>query len=286
VVKAAEDEMVRLGGATRNEHGILFSGEMPLNDVEKMRKLIVRLGKADDTNGHFAGQINQVIDGMTEGKGGDLYQKARNMFKDYASEFKNQGAVRKLVSTKPGTNDRAVALEDVFNHSVLSGSNQDTTNIIRSLEKAGPEGAQGIRELRGATINYLLGRTTEGSARDIRGQPVPSFSKLDKAVRSLDADGKLDLLFGKKQAEQIRDLKELVADISTAPPGAVNTSTTAAVIKEALVALGTGHIPTAIAKTLSGIKQAVGDRATMKRVREALAEPEQAQVGGGGNVIH
>lgn len=285
VLKAAEDEMVRLGGATRNEHGNLFAGEMPLNDVEKMRKLIVRLAKTDDTNGHFGGEINKVIDSMTEGKGGDLYQKARGMFKDYANEFKNQGAVRKLVSTKPGTNDRAVALEDVFNHSVLSGSNQDTVNILSSLEKSGPEGAQAIKELRGATINHLLGVTTGGAARDIRGQPIPSFGKLDKAVKSLDADGKLDLIFGKKQAEQIRDLKELVGDISTAPPGAVNTSNTAAVIKEALLALGTGHVPTAIAKTIQGMKQAVGDRRAMKRVRDALAQPDE-EMSSGGNTVH
>lgn len=280
VIKAVEDELVRLGGATRDKDGVLVAGQMPLNDVEKMRKLIVRLSRADDTNGHYGGEANKVIDAMTEGAGGDLYKQARGMFKDYAQEFKGQGAVRKLVTTKPGGTDRAVALEDVFNHSVLSGSNQDTANIIKSLEGAGPEGLQAIRELKGATMNYLLDETTKNAGRDIRGQPIPSFDKINKAVRSLDADGKLDLIFGKTGAQQIRDMKDLIADIHTAPPGAVNTSTTAAVLREGLLALATGRIPTALAKTISGIKQAVGDRATMRRVREALGESEADQMAG------
>jgi hypothetical protein len=212
---------------------------------------------------------------MTEGLGGDQYKAAREMFKTYAAEFKNQGAVRKLVSLKTGTTDRAVALEDVFNHSVISGSNQDTANILASLEKAGPEGLQGIKELKGATINYLLDKTTGNAARDIRNQPIPSFDKMNKAVKALDADGKLDLLFGKKGAEQIRDLKELIADIQTAPPGAVNSSTTAAVLMDAFGSLATGRLPTATAKAIQGIKQVVGDRATMKRVRDALYQPEE-----------
>lgn len=266
----------------------VMPGKLPINDMENLRKLVVRLSKKDETNGHFGGEINQVIDQMTEGKGGDLYKQARTMFKGYAAEFKNTGAIRKLVSTKPGTTDRTVALEDVFDHAVLRGSNQDTSNIIRSLEGAGPEGLQAIKELKGQTINWLLGKTTENASRDIRGQPIPSFSKIDKAVRALDQDGKLDLLFGKQQAAQIRDLKELIADIHTAPPGAVNTSTSAAVIMEAMGDIATGRIKSGGSKVIAGIKQAVGDRDKLKRVRDALKDPDEAApiVGAGNNTLH
>ena len=281
VITAIESELKRLGGTD----GIPAS--LPINDVEKLRKLVVRLGKTDETNGHYAGEANKLIDTMTEGKGGDLYKQARGMFKTYAAEFKNQGAVRDLVATKKGTSDRKIALEDVFNHSVLKGSNQDTANIIKSLEGAGPEGLQAIKELKGQTINWMLGETTKNATRDIRGNPIPSFAKIDKAVRSLDMDGKLDLLFGKQQAAQIRDLKELIADIHTAPPGAVNTSTTAAVLMEAMGALATGRLPTATAKAVSAIKQSVGDRATLKRVRDALKDPdEDLNIGAGNNTVH
>lgn len=266
----------------------LNTGEMKVsvNDLEEIRKAIGVAGQKDATNAHYASELKKIIDPILDEGGGELYKKARGMYKTYAQEFKGQGAVRDLVSTKKGTTDRKVALEDVFNHSVLRGSNADTAAIMKSLETAGPEGMQAASELRGATMNYLLGKTTENAARDIRGQPIPSFSKIDKAVRSMDADGKLDLIFGKQQAAQIRDLKELIGDIQTAPPGAVNTSTTGAVLMEALGALATGRVPTATMKTIAGIKQAVGDRTVSKRVRDALIDPTEPSNSSGANTVH
>ena len=274
IIKTTEDELVRLGGATRDANGVLVAKEMPINDIEKMRKRIVRDSKADATNEHYGTEANRLIDRMTEGQGGDLYRKARGMFAEYAAEFKNQGAVRKLVSTKPGTTDRSVALEDVWQHTVMNGSHQDTKNILRSLERAGPEGQQAVKEIEGQTMNYILGKTTENAARDIRNNPIPSFSKIDKAVRALDSDGKLELIFGKKRAEQIRDMRDVIRDIQTAPPGAINTSTTAAVMKEALEAMMTGRLPTAASKTMAGVRAALAERKFGRQVQDALKQPD------------
>lgn len=274
IIKVAEDEMIRLGGAARDAEDKLVPKEMAINDVEKMRKRIVRDAKTDETNQTYGSRANSVIDNITEGQGGDLYKQARGMFKDYAAEFKNQGAVRRLVSTKPGSTDRTVALEDVWNHTVLSGSNADTQNILRSLEKSGPEGAQAINEIRGQTMNYIMGKTLENASRDIRGNPIPSFSKIDRAVKTLDADGKLELIFGKKQAEQIRDIRDVIGDIQTAPPGAVNSSTTAAVLKDAITALATGRVPTATAKGIAGIRSAIAEGKKNKQYLEQLKQPE------------
>lgn len=280
IIQTAENEAVRLGGATRGGSGALFPEKMSINDIEKMRKRIVRDGKSDETNAHYAGELNKVIDQMTEGKGGKLYAEARTLFKDHAAEFKNQGAIKKLLGNKPGTTDRAVAFEDVFDQAILRGSADDTAAIFRSLEAGGLKGKQAASELRGATIKYLQDQASKNSARDINGNPVLSYAKLNNAVRELEIDGKLDLLFGKKGAQQIRDITETIADLNVAPPGAVNTSTTSSVLMEALGAALTGRVPTALAKSVAGVKQAAGDYTKLRKVREALSAPEETVVRG------
>lgn len=279
VISAAENEIVRLGGATRTPDGGIIAGRMPINDVEKTRKLLVRLSKVDETNGYYGSKANEVIDAMTEGQGGKLYGEARQMFKDYAGEFKNQGAIKKLMESKPGTTDRRVAFEDVFKHSVLAGSMDDTAAILRSLEQAGPKGAQATAELKGATIKYLQDQASRNAVKDVNGNPILSYPKLNNVVRELEADGKLDLLFGKKGAQQIRDITDVIGDLNVAPAGVINTSGTAAVLKEALGAALTGRVPTALAKSFAGIKSAVGEYRDVRLAREALEPPTK-------NVIH
>lgn len=280
ILKVAEDEAVRLGGATRTEKGVLFPEKMSINDMEKMRKRIVRDGQSDATNAHYAGELNKVIDSMTEGQGGKLYAEARTLFKDHSAEFKNQGALKKLLGNKPGTTDRAVAFEDVFDQVILRGSMDDTAAVFRSLDASGLKGKQAIAELKGATMKYLQDQASKNAARDINGNPVLSYAKLNNAVRELEIDGKLDLLFGKKGAQQIRDITETIADLNVAPPGAVNTSTTSSVLMEALGAALSGRLPTATAKAVAGVKQAAGDYTKLRKVREALAEPEAPTVRG------
>lgn len=282
VIKAAEDELVRLGGATRTPDGGIVAGRMPLNDVEKTRKLLVRLGKADETNSHYSTAANGVIDAMTEGQGGKLYAEARQAFKEHAGEFKNQGAIKKLLGTKPGTTDRSVAYEDVFRHSILGGSMDDTASILRSLEQAGPKGAQAIAELKGSTMKYLQEQASKNATKDINGKPILSYAKLNNAVRELEIDGKLDLLFGKKGAAQIRDITDVIGDLNVAPAGVINNSGTAAVLKEALGAAMTGRLPTATAKAVAGIKGVVGEYRDTRLAREALAAPKNPIVKPGG----
>lgn len=280
VIDAVENEVVRLGGGDKAGPGIIFPEQMTIRDLEKTRKLAMRLGRADETNGHYAGQINAVIDQMTEGAGGKLYQEARQLFKEHAAEFKNQGAISKLLGTKPGTTDRRVAFEDVFHHSVLGGSMDDTASILKSLEQAGPKGKQAVAELKGETMKYLQDQASKNASKDVNGNTVLSYAKLNNAVRELEIDGKLDLLFGKKGAQQIRDITETIADLNVAPPGAVNTSTTASVLMEALGAALTGRLPTATVKTVEGIKKAAGDYTTLRKAREALAAPDAPAVRG------
>jgi hypothetical protein len=186
-------------------------------------------------------QAKKVIDVMTEGKGGPLYQQARSLNTKFKNEFENVGVIDKLLSTKPGTKDRAVAFEDVYNHAVVQSSRDDLHAVRNTLQTAGPKGQQAWREIQGAAINDAIEQITKNTARDVNGNPILSPAAFNKWVKTLEQDGKLEVLFGKKGAEKIHDLNEVSLNL-TAVPGAVNSSNTASVLAGLLEASAMGAI--------------------------------------------
>lgn len=248
------------------------NGYATLNDIEEVRKMAGTLGGKDATNAHFAKEVKGLIDTMTEGVGGEAYKRARSLRAQYAAEFKNVGVIDRLMRTKPGTTDRAVAFEDVFNESIMKGSLDDVKAVGRTLKTAGPQGEAAWKELQGATVKHLKDEMTKNVATDIRGNRVASAARLDRLVTELDKDGKLDYIFGKQGAKQIRDVNDLAKDVFTAPPGSVNTSNTASVLAAMLdtaVTVGTG-IPLPLATGVNVGVRALKSNATKKRINEAL----------------
>jgi hypothetical protein len=208
-------------------------GQISLNDLEEVRKMVNALSGDTPSNMAFGKQIKDQIDLTTVGKGGDLYQKARKLRENYAREFENVGFVDKLLSKKAGTSDRAVALEDVFDHSIMKGSLDDVRSIGRTLKKAGPEGEQAWRELQGQTIEQMKAAVTKNIQRDETGNPIVSPKQFDTFVKNLDADGKLDYIFGKKGAQEIRDLRDTAITVYS-PVAGINQSNTASALTQAL----------------------------------------------------
>lgn len=248
-------------------------GVATLNDLEEVRKMVGALSGKDAVNAHFGREIKTVIDGLTENAGGDAYKRARSLRLKYAKEFEDVGVVDKLLRTKPGTSDRAVAYEDVFKHSVLSGSLDDVRAMRRTLQTAGPDGQQAWKELQAQTVQHIKEIAASGSAMDERGNTVVSAAKLSKVVTELDKDGKLDFIFGKAGGQRLRDLADASRDILTFPPGSVNTSTTASVLLDAVGSAAVGRMPTAAAQAIQAINRARRASAIQKRVRESLASP-------------
>jgi len=279
VIGAAENELVRLGGAARGADGELIPGELTLDEFNELRKVVGSNGGKDETNAHFAGELKAAIDVSTQDRGGELYQKARKLYADYAAEFKNQGVIRDLIGLKKGSSDRKTAIADVFNRSVLNASAEDLTNVRRTLTTAGDKGVQAWNDLRGKTIDWLKEQATQSAVRDERGNPTVSADKLNAAVKKLDRDGRLEILFGGKGAEQLRDVRDLASDVYTAVPGAVNTSNTASALLTALDTMSTyllsgGSVPlpamTLIRKALQNFKE----RKLKAKVRYALGPDE------------
>lgn len=274
----AQRELVRLGGAQMVD-GVLQPGELPLKTVELLRRQIgnaIDAAPANKTNMKFGVELKNIIDRETEGLGGNLYKDARKARQRYAQLYEDNAIVRDLLATRRGTADRQVALADVFDKTILNGSRESLGMLRRTLHVDGGEaGKQAWRELQGATVRYLTDEATKGVGMDAAGRPIVSAAKLNNAIRSLDADGKLDFVLSKKGAQQIRDINELSRVIYTTPPGTVNTSNTASVILAALAEAGaTGAITGLPVPVLSGLKALsanVKDRRVRARVQDALA---------------
>lgn len=203
------------------------TGQISINALEDIYKVINKNYVAGTPNAAYGRDMRNIINQITEGKGGDLYQKARRLRQDYARNFENIGAVDRLLRTKPDSEDRLVAFEDVFQKSIINGSLDDVKNLGFALKKSGLQGQQAFKELQGQTIEYLKDRVTQSIDVDSFGNPVVSPAKFKTAVRELDQDGKLDYLFGKKGAQEIRDLMETTILVNAPLKGAPNYSNTA-----------------------------------------------------------
>lgn len=226
ILGAVEDQLVK-----NDPQG---SGAVTIDALEDIYQFINKNAQEGTPNSVQARELKNLINQATEGAGGDLYKEARKKRVQYARQFENAASVDKLLRNKPGTTDRAVAFEDIFEHSILKGSFDDTRNIALLLKKGGQEGQQAWKELQGQTIEYIKEQATKNIQRDAAGRPIPSASAMNKVIRDLDSDGKLDYIFGKKGAEEIRELRDVMVDVYSPVPGTTNYSNTASALLRGL----------------------------------------------------
>jgi len=137
------------------------TGQISINALEDIYALINKMYEPNTPNATYGRDMRNIINQVTEGQGGKLYQEARRLRQDYSKNFENIGAIDRLISTKPNSNDRVVALEDVFQKSIINGSLDDVKNLGFALKKSGTQGQQAFKELQGQTIEYLKDRVTQ-----------------------------------------------------------------------------------------------------------------------------
>jgi hypothetical protein len=251
-----------------------------LRRAELFRQAINRATDFEATNIRQSTIIKGLVDQATDGMGGDLYKAARAARSRYAQEFENHAVIAKLLNNKRGSADRQVAMEDVFHHSILKGSLDDVRTVRKVLQTAGPDGMQAWKELQGATLRDVRDNATKSVALDSTGNRVMSPAALDKAITALDADGKLDFIFGKKGAQTLRDIRE-IAQISrtVSPEAAINHSNTAMTLAALAdtVFSGLSGIPAPIATTSRMALKHIKDVRLRNRISDALNEmPKKA----------
>jgi hypothetical protein len=234
------------------------NGQVTIDDVENLYQAAGQLGKPGDPSGVFMKQVKGVINDMTDGAGGDLYRTARAQRAELGNQFENTYRVAKLLGTKGGYADRAVALDDVFSHVVLDGSLEEMRTVTKLLKKGGAEGQQAYAELQGQTVQYLKDQLTKNASGQL------SFAKLKTAVDTLDREDKLTYMFGKQGRQSLIDLRDTVQDALVKPQGAVNYSNTGSVVLRGLDKLAAIRFP--LAKSAADI---VKNRELTQKVEES-----------------
>jgi len=235
------------------------TGTISIRALEDVYQNIGKKAQPGTPNLTYGRELKGLIDQTTEGAGGDLYRDARAARKQLANDFENNYRVAKLLGTKAGYADRAVALDDIFNHVVLDGSLEEMRTVTKILKKAGPEGQQAYAELQGQTIQNLKDQLTKNASGEL------SFAKLKTAIDALDREGKLEYMYGKAGRDKLMDLKATVQDALVKDPRAVNWSNTGNVVLRGLDALAAIRFPGA--KTAAGIAQ---DIALKKKVQQSV----------------
>jgi len=267
-------EAIRLGILIEDADGNLIAQAKPIGDIELLRQFTNEVTDwTDKRQSLMARKINSAIDTGTEGKGGESYKAARKLRQDFANEFENVGLTAKLLSTKRGTDERTIAFDDIFDKIIINAPLEEMNKVRKTLLTAGPEGKQAWNELKSNTIRYIINKSLSTAQRDERDQPLVSPDKLNSVIRSLDREGKLEGLYGKKQAQQIRDLGEIAIDIYTAPPGAINFSNTASALQVALdsvMTFGLTGIPAPAVTALREASKYLKNREVRNRVRQSL----------------
>jgi hypothetical protein len=281
LLDVARKRAIRLGAAIEDADGNLVAQPTTVKNAELLRRAIGNATDFEPTNIRNSAIIKGAIDSATEPAIGPLYRNARRLRENLAKKYEDRGVVASLLNNKRGMADRKVAIADVFEHSILNASREDAGAVRRALThgKEAPAeirelGQQAWHDLQGETMNWIKEQAFSNTATDQRGNVILSVPKLDKAIKRLDADGRLQLMFGKQGAQHLRDLNDLAKVIYTTPPGAVNTSNTASVLLAAFAEAGvTGSmtgLPVPVLSTLRVLSKQVKNRQLQKRIEHAL----------------
>lgn len=250
------------------------SAGVTLKTAETFRRAINRNTDFEPTNIRQATIIKGLIDQATENQGGDKYRAARALRRKFAEKYEDRAIISDLISNRKGMADPKVAVDKVFQRSILQGSPDDVLFLRRTLQSGGADGVQAWKEMQGATLRHLYEQATRGAGSDQRGAPLISVAGLDNAIKALDKNGRLPIIFGKQGAQQLRDINDIAKVVNTVPPGALNTSNTASVILQAITEAGiTGSmtgIPVPVLSGLRAISMQVKDRRIQQRVQAAL----------------
>lgn len=271
VPDTARKLMVKLGIAAEDEAGNLVGLPATVGKMEDFRKELSGVAKFDDRVGLREETIlKRLIDAQTEPVAGPEFRAARAARAQMARKYENRAIVARLIQNVRGMDDPRVPADKVFQASVLNSSPEEITFLRRVLQTSGDDGKQAWSELQGAFGRHIRDQATKGMGLDSNDNPLVSPAQLHQAVRQFDANGRLELMLGKQNAQIVRDLDDLVRYVNTVPPGTlINSSGNAATIVAAIT-------ETALQTAMTGfpvpVVMAAREIAKMKRRNETKAK--------------
>ncbi len=275
IIPTARKLAVHHGLATLDESGNLVPAMPTVKQVNRFRAdindKINDLSKPDIRQGTI---IKKLVDEHVGPSEGALYKAARNERIRFGKHWENNTIMKDLTLKKRGTDDRRVALEDVQKRIIHDGSLDDLRVARRALLTSGEEGKQAWRDIQGQTMQEIKDAATSGVAPDAQGNQMISPAALNKAIKKLDDDGKLEFIFGKEGAEKIRALNDISKTLFTVPTSAaINHSNTGSALRATLetmiMGFTTGY-PVPVALALKQAVKHIKDNKVRARVHKAL----------------
>lgn len=264
---------LKRGILSQTDDGVV-ANDVPLAQLERFRQFV---NDATDITSPKESRVRAMvisaIDESTEMAGGDAYKTARKFSSRMRREFENTGITKNLLSNKRGSDERKIAYEDAFKKIMLDSPIEEINKLRGTLLKSGDEGKQAWADLKAKGIEYIKENASSKSESLEGGAPVISVNKLNKVIQSLDESGKLDSIYGKRNAQVLRDLGEISKDIMTAPPGSVNFSNTASALKVVLDSVATGAVSGVPLPVVTALKEAsskIKNARTRRRIRQSL----------------
>jgi hypothetical protein len=220
--------------------------------------------------------MKALFDAETEGAGGDLYKAARALRREQAEKFENRAIVANLIRDKKGMQDPVVAADKVFHASIISRSPEEITFLKNLANASGKKGKEAWREIQGSLVRYIQEEaTTKNVGTTATDLGVVSPAKLHQVVRQLDANGRLDIVLGRKKAQIIRDLNDVVKYVATVPPGTlINNSGTAATLLAAIGEAGASGamfgLPVPVVSLLRALGKKIQNDKLKAKIQHAL----------------
>ncbi len=235
-----------------------------LAELDDLRKKATKLASKGGDNAYYAAEVLKAIDKSFDEvpAAAKKWKDARDAFRSHKIEFEDQSLIKQLTSNKgKSRTDRATALEDTT-AKVLQSSSEDISKLHKTLTEGGSDatraaGKRAWANIQGAVVEHLREKATgKRSIPGTKGQK-PFGSEYRDTFAELDSDGKIDVLFSKKQAQRLRQIHEAVGDVRTRPrEGKVSGSDTAArqAFSKAEQAAGIPYI----GKTVAGVAKLGG----------------------------
>ena len=275
----AKQYAIKLGIATKDADGNLVPLASDVKTLEQLRKEINASTDYDIVNKRESAIIKSLIDETTKDVSGPLYSQARALREQQARKYEGRAVVANLLTMVKGKDDPKVAASEAFQKSILNATPEEVTFLRRVLLTSGKDGQKAMKELQGATLKHLEEVSTSGLQTDSMGRPIVSPAKLNAAVTALDKDGRLDIIFGKQQAQVVRDLNEVVKYVNTVPPGTlINSSGTSMALMGAIAEAGaTGALtglPFPAISLIRAATQQIKNNKTKARINNALNKAE------------
>jgi hypothetical protein len=276
VPDTARKLLTKMGLADIDDAGNLIAKPATVGKLEEFRKELSGTAKFDDDVALRQETIlKKLVDAQTDPVSGPLYKEARALRTKQANKYEDRAIVARLIKNRAGMKDPQVAVDKVFQRSILNGSPEEITFLKRVLLTSGKDGQQAFKELQAATVQHIRDQATSGVGTDSAGRRLVSPAKLNEIVSELDKNGRLDVIFGKQEAGRIRDLDEVVKYVTTVPPGTlINSSGTVGTLLAALAETGAVGVTTGLpVPVISGINQIIKWRKagqTKAKINDAL----------------